>query len=48
MGIGSECWQALKMNRKAIGFELKKSYFDVAVKNCKSAEDQKSQTLLFK
>jgi DNA modification methylase len=47
MGIGSECWQALKMNRKAIGFELKKSYFDVAAKNCKAAEDQKAQTLLF-
>ncbi len=47
MGIGSECWQALKMNRKAIGFELKKTYFDVAAKNCKSAEDQKAQTLLF-
>lgn len=47
MGIGSECWQALKMNRKAIGFELKKTYFDVAAKNCKAAEDQKAQTILF-
>ena len=32
-GIGSELWQAVKMKRKAIGIELKESYFDVAVKN---------------
>lgn len=42
-GIGSELFQALKMNRRAIGFELKKSYFDVAVRNCKAAEKQKEQ-----
>lgn len=46
-GIGSELFQALKMNRNAIGFELKKSYFDVAVKNCKAAEKQKEQLQLF-
>ena len=32
-GIGSELYQAIKMNRKAIGIELKESYFDTAVKN---------------
>ena len=36
MGIGSEVFQAINYNRKAIGIELKKSYFDVAVKNLKS------------
>lgn len=33
MGIGSEVWQAVKMNRMGIGFELKESYYDVAKKN---------------
>lgn len=33
MGIGSEAWSAIKFNRKAIGIELKKSYFDIAVRN---------------
>jgi len=32
-GIGSEGYGALKMRRKFIGIELKKSYYDVAVKN---------------
>ena len=42
-GIGSEIYQAVKMNRKGIGFELKKSYFDTACKNIKSAEASKAQ-----
>lgn len=46
-GIGSELYQALKMNRKAIGGELKESYFNVAVKNCTNAELGKAQALLF-
>ena len=33
MGIGSEVFQSVKMNRKGIGFELKESYYDVAKKN---------------
>ena len=45
-GIGSELYQALKMNRKAIGFELKKSYFDVAVKNCEAAQAESLQAVL--
>lgn len=45
-GIGSELFQAIKMNRKAIGIELKKSYYDLAVKNCKAANEDKKQPLL--
>jgi DNA modification methylase/ERCC4-related helicase len=40
MGIGSEIFQALKFGRKGIGIELKKSYFDTAVKNLKSIEEK--------
>lgn len=46
-GIGSELYQSLKMERKAIGGELKTSYFELAVKNCKNAETSKTQQLLF-
>ena len=46
MGIGSEVYQALKMDRKAIGFELKKSYFDVACKNATLAIESKKQLSL--
>lgn len=42
-GIGSEVYQAIKMGRKGIGIELKKSYFDLAVKNCLSAELEYAQ-----
>ena len=35
-GIGSEGWQALKMNRKFIGFELKESYFTVMERNMRN------------
>jgi DNA modification methylase len=37
-GIGSEMYQALQMGRKAIGFELKRSYWKQAVANCKEAD----------
>lgn len=46
-GIGSEVYQAVKMGRKGLGFELKTEYFNTAVKNCKSAELSKSQFQLF-
>jgi DNA modification methylase len=46
-GIGSEGYQALKMNRKSISIELKESYFNINVKNHKSAMMEKSQLLLF-
>jgi len=46
-GIGSEGYQALKMNRKSVSIELKESYFNMNVKNHKHAMDQKLQTTLF-
>jgi DNA modification methylase len=46
MGIGSEVYQAVKMGRKGIGFELKESYFDLAKKNLRSAMAEKSQLSL--
>ncbi|QKG29223.1 DNA-methyltransferase [Campylobacter sp. RM16187] len=47
LGIGSEVYQALKMRRKGIGIELKSSYFNVAVKNCKLAINEREQKSLF-
>ena len=46
MGIGSEVYQAVKMGRKGVGFELKQSYFDVAVKNCSAAAQSLNQLTL--
>jgi DNA modification methylase len=37
-GIGSTGWQALKMDRKYVGMELKKSYFDTAIGYLENAE----------
>ena len=37
MGIGSEAYTAVKMGRKAVGVELKDSYFRQAVANVKNA-----------
>ena len=47
MGIGSEVYQAVKMERKGIGFELKQSYFDLAKKNIASAVELHKQKTLF-
>ena len=47
LGIGSEAYQAVKMDRKAIGFELKESYFNVAKNNLKSVVLSKNQISLF-
>ena len=47
MGIGSEAYQALRFGRKAIGIELKESYFRVAVKNLKTAEQESKVVDLF-
>lgn len=46
MGIGSEVFQAVKMDRRAIGFELKESYYNQAVRNCNNAILEKSQLSL--
>ena len=46
-GIGSEGYQALKMNRKSISVELKESYFQINKKNHKAAVLEKSALTLF-
>jgi DNA modification methylase len=43
LGIGSECYVALKRGRRAIGIELKDSYFRNAILNCQSVETQREQ-----
>ena len=44
-GIGSTGYQALKMGRKHVGVELKRSYYEQAVMNLKNAEmDVESQS----
>lgn len=44
-GIGSTGFCCLEMDRKYIGFELKKSYYDAAIKNLRSASENQQQTL---
>lgn len=46
MGIGSEVYQAVKMGRKGIGFELKESYFDLSKKNLAQCVESKKQLTL--
>jgi DNA modification methylase len=46
LGIGSEAYVALQMGRRACGSELKRSYFDLAVRNCRDAQHA-PQTDLF-
>lgn len=46
-GIGSEIYQALKMNRRGIGIELKESYYNQAVANCKGVETAPKMKKLF-
>ena len=40
MGVGSEVYQAVKMGRKAVGIELKESYYRQAVANLKTIEKE--------
>ena len=47
MGIGSEVYQAVKMGRKAYGFELKKEYYEQALKNLQTLDDEKNQMTIF-
>ena len=47
MGIGSEVYQSIKMNRKGIGFELKESYYNLAKNNLAHAVEEKQQVSLF-
>ena len=39
-GIGSEIYVALRMGRRGIGIELKESYYNQAVENCKVAAEE--------
>ncbi len=39
MGVGSEVYSAVKMGRRAVGIELKPSYFDQARKNLETVEE---------
>ena len=47
LGIGSEVYEAVKLNRYGIGFELKDSYFAMAVRNIKKAEMEVNTPTLF-
>lgn len=47
LGIGSEAYMAIKNGRKAIGIELKDSYYETAIKNCKAAKHNAQQPSLF-
>lgn len=44
-GIGSEGFQAMKMNRKSISIELKESYFALNAKNHKECIEEKNSVL---
>lgn len=46
-GIGSEGYQALKMNRKSISIELKDSYFELNKRNHHAALEEKGQLSMF-
>lgn len=45
-GIGSEVYQAIKLNRFGIGIELKKNYYAKAMSNCNNAVMQMQQETL--
>lgn len=47
LGIGSEVYQSILMNRRGIGIELKTSYYNCAVENCKNAQMQAEAIKLF-
>jgi hypothetical protein len=47
LGIGSELYEAVKMGRKGVGFELKESYYREAVRNLTAAEQSLGERDLF-
>lgn len=44
-GIGSEGWVAIKNDRRFVGIELKRSYWNLAISNLKAAEQEKEVSL---
>ncbi|HBS60864.1 MAG TPA: DNA methylase, partial [Firmicutes bacterium] len=46
VGIGSEGYQAIKMNRRFVGIELKGSYYKTAVNNLRMAVQESFDDLL--
>lgn len=46
-GIGSEGYEAIRLGRRFEGFELKREYAEVAVKNLRAAEQANAQGTLF-
>lgn len=46
MGVGSECYGAVLNGRKAIGIELKPSYYRQAVKNMEHMDELEKETEL--
>lgn len=47
LGIGSEIYQSLLMGRRGVGIELKESYYNQAVSNCKLAIAKNNTKQLF-
>lgn len=47
LGIGSEAYMAVKFGRRAIGIELKPSYYAIAIKNLADVERETRQVDLF-
>lgn len=47
MGIGSEAYVAIKMGRRAVGVELKDSYYRQAVANVKAAIQERDSLTMF-
>lgn len=47
LGIGSEAYEAVRLGRRAIGIELKSSYFAMAVKNLRDIEARSQGPNLF-
>ena len=45
--IGSEAYQAIRFGRRAIGIELKESYFNIAAKNLRDVEQKYKSIDLF-
>jgi DNA modification methylase len=46
-GIGSELYVALQLGRRVVGVELKRAYWQIAVRNLESVEFSTSQPSLF-